>query len=438
MKRELIKDLIAWKSDSRRKPLVLQGARQVGKTWLVKSFGETEYKNYVHFNFEKKPEYKTVFEGDLTPHILIEKLSLIIGKKINAENTLIFFDEIQVCPEALTSLKYFYEEAPEFHIIAAGSLLGVSVGKTSSFPVGKVNFLTLYPLSFKEFLVAIDNELLAEALETIKIQPEVIHNKALEHLKTYFLLGGMPEVLNDYIKNKDIRIVRKIQNDILEAYKNDFSKYADPAQAIKLAEIWDTIPFTLAKENKKFKYSDVKSKARASHYEQSIAWLKNAGLIYVVNQIRAAKVPLAGYADHSKFKIYLLDTGLLGALLKIPPDIILSPTDAFSEYNGAFVENYVCLELHKALEQPLHYWASEGEAEVDFVLQFKNEIIPLEAKSGTNRNIKSLRSYANKFNPRLLLRASPRTHAITNEFINIPLYNILSINTLFEVTPSSV
>ncbi len=433
MKRELINDLIDWKSSYRRKPLLLQGARQVGKTWLIDDFGKNHFKNYVYFNFEKRPDFQTVFEDNLTPSVIIEKLSLIIGKKISANETLICFDEIQVCPQALTSLKYFYEEAPEYHIIAAGSLLGVSIGKTSSFPVGKVNFLTLNPLSFAEYLRALGEDLIADNLETVRSLPEVVHAKILDLLKQYFLLGGMPEVLADYIKNKDIRAVRRIQNEILDSYKRDFSKYSEPNQAIKLSEIWSSIPFQLAKENKKFKYSDVKQKARASSYEQSIEWLKNAGLIHVVSQIRAAKLPLAGYADHSKFKIYLLDVGLLGALLNLPPEIILKPTELFQEYNGAFVENYVCLELSKTLSgQPLFYWASEGEAEVDFVIQEANVIYPLEVKSGSNRNIKSLRSYASKFDTKLLLRSSPRPFSVTDDFINIPLYGILGIKSILK------
>jgi uncharacterized protein len=430
MKRILYQGLMAWKADPRRKPLLLQGARQVGKTWLVNEFGKTAYQNYIYLNFEQTPGLKSIFTKELSPSKIIENLSLTLGKKIIAENTLICFDEIQVCPEALTSLKYFQELAPEFHIIAAGSLLGVSLGKTSSFPVGKVNFITLYPLSFAEYLEATGEGLLAEKLLHAESLPDILHDKLIDHLKMYFFLGGMPEVVNDYIQNRDIAAARVIQNDILQAYQRDFSKYSDPTQAIKVTEIWQSVPYQLAKENKKFMYSDVKSNARSTTYQQSIEWLRNAGLIHVVNNIRAAKLPISGYADHSKFKIYSLDTGLLGALLNLSPEIIIKPTDLFMEYNGAFVENYVCVELLKVLGEDLYYWTSEREAEVDFVFQWQNSIYPLEVKSGTNRNTKSLRNYADKFQPRLLMRTSPRNFTKSEEFINLPLYGLLGIKSI--------
>jgi uncharacterized protein len=430
MKRALYENLIEWKLSQKRKPLLLQGARQVGKTWLINEFGKNEYKHYIYLNFEQTPNLKTLFTNDLSPQKIIENIGLFLGKKINQENTLICFDEIQNCQEALTSLKYFQEQAPEFHVIAAGSLLGVSLGKTSSFPVGKVNFLTLYPLSFTEYLEAVGEQLLVEKATILETLPELLHEKMLELLKMYFFLGGMPEVVVDYIQNKDIKAARKIQNDILKAYQRDFSKYSDPSQALKVSEIWQSVPFQLAKENKKFLYNDVKNNARASTYQQSIDWLKNAGLIHVVYQIRAAKLPISGYADYSKFKLYILDTGLLGAMLNLSSDIILKPNELFSEYNGAFVENYTCLELLKTVEQDLFYWSSEREAEVDFVFQWNNDIYPLEVKSGMNRNTKSLRVYAEKYQPRLLLRTSPRNFVNQEEFINIPLYSLLGLKNI--------
>ena len=434
MKRSLYRNLLEWKSNQRRKPLLLQGARQVGKTWLINEFGKTEYKNYIYLNFEQTPNLKTLFSGELSPRKIVDNIGLFLGKKINSDNTLICFDEIQICPAALTSLKYFQELAPEFHIIAAGSLLGVSLGKTSSFPVGKVNFLTLYPLSFAEYLDAIGENLLGEQLLILETLPEILHEKMIELLKMYFFLGGMPEVVSDYIQNRDIKEARKIQNDILKAYQRDFSKYTDPSQAIKVTEIWQSVPFQLAKENKKFTYNDVKNNARSSSYQQSIEWLKNAGLIHIVYQIRAAKLPISGYADYTKFKIYILDTGLLGALLNLSSDIILKPNELFLEYNGAFVENYTCLELLKTIEQDLFYWSSEREAEVDFVFQYENDIYPLEVKSGSNRNTKSLRSYADKYQPKLLLRASPRNFVKSEEFINIPLYGLIGLKSLLKNT----
>ena len=432
MKRNLYQNLLEWKSSHRRKPLLLQGARQVGKTWLINEFGKKEYKEYIYLNFEQTPNLKTLFINELSPQKIIENIGLLLGKKVNSENTLICFDEIQNCQEALSSLKYFQEQAPEYHLIAAGSLLGVSLGKTSSFPVGKVNFLTLYPLSFAEYLEAIGEQLLVEKGALLQTLPEVLHEKMLELLKMYFFLGGMPEVVRDYIENQDIKAARQIQNDILKAYQRDFSKYSNPSQALKVTEIWQSVPFQLAKENKKFTYSEVKNNARAAAYEQSIEWLKNAGLVHVVPQIRVAKLPISGYADSSKFKIYMLDTGLLGALLNLSSDIILKPNELFLEYNGAFVENYTCLELIKTLEQDIFYWSSEREAEVDFVFQWENDIYPLEVKSGLNRNTKSLRIYADKFQPKLLLRTSPRNFIQSDDFINIPLYGLLGIKSLFN------
>lgn len=436
MKRTLYQNLLEWKVSHRRKPLLLQGARQVGKTWLINEFGKTAYKTYIYLNFEQTPNLKSLFVNELSPRKIIENIGLLLGKKVNYEDTLICFDEIQNCQEALTSLKYFQEQAPEYHLIAAGSLLGVSLGKTSSFPVGKVNFLTLYPLSFAEYLAAIGEDFLLEKGAVLQTLPEVLHEKMLELLKMYFFLGGMPEVLADYIQNQDIRAARQIQNDILKAYQRDFSKYSNPSQALKVTEVWQSIPFQLAKENKKFTYNDVKNNARAAMYEQSIEWLKNAGLIHIVPQIRTAKLPISGYADYDKFKIYILDTGLLGALLNLQSDIILKPNELFLEYNGAFVENYTCLELLKTLEQDVFYWSSGREAEVDFVFQWANDIYPLEVKSGLNRNTKSLRVYADKFKPKRLLRASPRNFVQSEEFTNLPLYGLWAIKSLLN-TPTN-
>ncbi|MCD4793018.1 MAG: ATP-binding protein [Bacteroidales bacterium] len=427
MKRTLYHKLLKWKQSKNRKPLLLQGARQVGKTYLINQFGKSEYKNLVYLNFEQTPNLETLFHKELLPEKIIYNISLYLGKKISFEDTLLFFDEIQIAPKVLTSLKYFLEQAPQYHIIAAGSLLGVSVGKKNSFPVGKVNFMTLYPMTFSEYLIAIGENLSDETLKN-KIQaqaealPELIHEKLLSHLKTYLFLGGMPEVLQEYINNKDIVAVREIQNDILKAYKRDFSKYTEKSQAIKTSELWNSIPYQLAKENKKFKYSDVRKKSRASTFENTIEWLNNAGLINIAYNISVPKLPLSGYADYSKFKIYLLDTGLLGAMLNVPSKIIIEPNKLFSEYKGAFIENYVANELVSNSEKELFYWTSRSEAEVDFIIQKEDEIYPTEVKSGLNRNMKSLRSYADKYNPKLLYRISPRNFVQSDNFINLPLY----------------
>ncbi len=425
MKRKIYNELLDWKNNPDRKPLLLQGVRQVGKTFIVKAFGKDQYKNFHHFNFEKDPILKTFFKGSLDPKTILDSLSLYIGKKIENSDTLIFFDEIQVSPEAITSLKYFCEEASEYHLIAAGSLLGVSVGKKSSFPVGKVDFMTLFPMSFSEYLSAFGDELLADEIEknaTMEPFHEALHNKLIEKHKLFLFLGGMPEVLQSYLKNGDIAKVRNIQNSILDAYKRDFSKYAESEQAIKTSEIWNSIPYQLAKENKKFKYNDVRKNSRASTFENSIEWLKNAGLIYPAYNISTPKLPLAGYTDRSKFKLYMADTGLLGAMLNLTSDIIVKPAEIFSEYNGAFIENYVASELMAKYNKELFYWTSKNDAEVDYVIEHKNNIYPVEVKSGLSGNIKSLRSYQDKYKPRLIVRLSPKNFVRDKEFINIPLY----------------
>ncbi len=425
MKRKIYNELLDWKNKPDRKPLLLQGARQVGKTYIVKAFGHEQYRNFHHFNFEKDPILKTFFKGSLDPKTILNSLSLYIGKKIEDSDTLIFFDEIQVSPEAITSLKYFCEEAPEFHLIAAGSLLGVSVGKKSSFPVGKVDFLTLFPMSFSEYLSAFGDELISEEIEkTTAAEPfhEALHNKLIEKHKLFLYLGGMPEVLQSYLKNGDIARVRNIQNSILDAYKRDFSKYSENEQAIKTSEIWNSIPYQLAKENKKFKYSYVRKNSRASAYENAIEWLKNAGLVYPAYNISTPKLPVAGYSDRSKFKLYMSDTGLLGAMLNLTSDIIIRPSEIFSEYNGAFIENYVAAEFMAKYNKELFYWTSKNDAEVDYVIEHQNNIYPVEVKSGLSGSIKSLRSYQDKYEPKLIIRLSPKNFIRDKEFLNIPLY----------------
>ncbi len=306
MKRSLYKELLLWKNRNNRKPLLLEGARQVGKTYLLKEFADKEYGDCAYFNFEKTPELDSLFKSSLDSSSIIKSLELFIGKKIDSDSTLIFFDEIQASPRAVTSLKYFYEESPKYHVVAAGSLLGVSVSRLSSFPVGKVNFMMLYPLSFFEYLSAVKENLLIELIEGkndfLQIQ-NIIHEKLLDHYKKYLFLGGMPEVVQNFIVNDDIVEVRKIQKEILHAYKRDFSKYTTASEAIKISEIWNSIPVQLAKENKKFKYNDVVKNGRSSKFESAIEWLKKAGLVYTVNNLKLPKLPLSGYVDNSKFKV---------------------------------------------------------------------------------------------------------------------------------------
>ncbi|MGL1902935.1 MAG: ATP-binding protein [Fibrobacterales bacterium] len=426
MKRFLIDELIDWKERG-TKPLLLQGARQVGKTWLLKEFGRVHFKNIAYFNFEKSPDLESIFKGDLDPKKIVEKLSLYQGKKIDAEQCLIFFDEIQMCPRAMSSLKYFCEEGSYFRVVSAGSLLGVKVGKESSFPVGKVHFLTLYPMSFHEYLHAEKYEILSDYIfnkNDFESLDEANHTRLLELYKQYLVIGGMPEVVNTYIDTRDFQAVREVQADVLQAYERDFSKYTTKAEAIRITKTWNSIPRQLSKENKKFKYSDVEKGGRASAFEGTIEWLKNAGLIYVAYSVAKPLVPLNGYFELDKFKMFMFDTGLLGAMLQVPSKMIVDDDALFSQYNGAFIESYTAGELMIQGVGQLAYWTSGNSAEVDFIIQNDNTIFPLEVKSGQSRNLKSLRSYQTKYNPDCIVRTSQRNYTRNAEFINIPLYAV--------------
>jgi len=434
MERFLYQQLLAWKSSDNRKPLLLQGARQVGKTFLLKEFARREYRDCAYFNFEQNPELGMLFASSLSPDTLIESLSALMGRKIEPGSTLIFFDEIQETPRAITSLKYFNEEAPEYHIVSAGSLLGVSVGKPTSFPVGKVSFMTLYPMSFFEYLVAMGEDMLVKHLKDqafSKPLPEIFHEKLTRLFKYYLYIGGMPEVVQDYIKKKDIENVRRLQKEILDTHERDFSKHSSPSEAIRTSQVWRSIPAQLTKENKKFKYSEVKKGGRASRFESAIEWLRKAGLIYVVYNIKVPKLPLAGYVENSKFKIYMLDSGLLGALLNVPSQVIILGDKLFSEYQGAFIENFVSQELSTHIElDDIFSWTSKSEAEVDFIVLIGSEIFPLEVKGGFSRRTKSLRVYAEKYHPSRIFRTSPRNFTCDGDFTNIPLYAISLFPTL--------
>jgi hypothetical protein len=430
MYRQSLEELLKWKNSRRRKPLLLQGARQVGKTYIVEQFGKANYKNFIKLNFELQTEIHTIFNDSIEPYKIIERISLYLEKDIDAEHTLLFFDEIQACPRAITSLKYFNENAKEYNIIAAGSLLGVSfVNNQASFPVGKVNFLNLYPMSFYEYLLAIGKEKLAKMAKTNPKQiDETIHQLLMDEFKTFTFVGGMPEAVQEYVDTKDMNEVKNIHQEILMAYERDFVKYTEVAQAIKTKEIWNSIPYQLGKENKKFKFSDVKPKARSINYDSTIEWLKSAGLIHVVSQVRTAKLPLKGYEDASKFKIYLLDTGLLTTMLQVGSSILVRNIELFSAYNGGIIECAICNEIVKNFNTSPHYWVSNSEAEVDFLFQLEDQLIPLEVKSGLDKNTKSLRSYQQINNPPFVMRASPRKYSSTEDgFINIGLYGVMSL-----------
>jgi uncharacterized protein len=424
MKRDLYAQLVCWKADKNRKPLVLRGARQVGKTHLLKSFGEQEYQNYIYLNFEEDPNLGSFFDGRLEPKRILEKIGIYFNQTIFPQNTLLIFDEIQECPDALNSLKYFQEQANEFHIVAAGSLLGVKLAQTKGFPVGKVNFHTLYPLTFFEFLTALKKEKLGNFLMTLnefKSIPEPIHNELLELLRKYFFVGGMPEAVARYAAEQDVLKIRRVQDEILAAYLLDFAKHAPPAEVMKITKVWELIASQLAKENKKFVFSALGKSARARDYETAIQWLADAGLIHLSYNISAPKLPLEGYANKNIFKVFFLDVGLLAAMSKLPPQVIIDGHKLFTEFNGAFTENFVAQAL-VGNQQPLYYWTSEGIAEVDFIVQHNLQVLPLEVKAGVSRKKKSLLLYGEKYQAEILTRASLMNLERNGKLMNYPLY----------------
>ena len=426
MKRDIYKQLFSWKESSSRKPLVLKGARQVGKTYILKEFGKGEYGNVAYFNFEEDPDLNEIFAGRLSPEKIIDMLSIYHGSRISSDHTLIIFDEIQSSPKTLTSLKYFCEDAPDYHIATAGSLLGVKVGQSAPFPVGKVNFLDMYPMSFGEFLDAVGKKQLRLFIDDktdFSPIPKSLHTELTDLLNIYYFVGGMPEAVGRYAEDKDLNKVRNIQDEILSAYTIDFSKYTTRTEAIRLSNIWASIPGQLARENKKFTFGLIDKNARAREYNESIQWLVDAGFVTRVNNIKTAKLPLSGYQDN-KFKLYLLDTGLLGAMIKVPQKAIIEGDRLFSEYNGAFVENYVAQDFVVHGQKNLYYWSSKNTAEVDFVIALENQILPLEVKAGISKQKKSLRVYGEKFNPPVLSRSTLMNFKEDGKIRNYPLYAV--------------
>lgn len=433
MKRDIYSHLQSWKNDPNRKPLILRGARQVGKTYILKEFGEQNYARTVYLNFELQPKLKNLFETNLDPVRIIRDISLLMDQQIEPQNTLIFFDEIQECPNALTALKYFQEQAIEYHIVCAGSLLGITISQAKGFPVGKVTFLELYPCCFFEFLDAIGQSQLRQFLEELtKIEPltTAIHEKLIGLLKIYYLVGGMPEVINTYKTNHDLIKVRKTQKDIIDTYILDFSKHAPGSDVIKINNLWNNIPQQLAKENKKFSYTALQKGARAREYETSIRWLIDAGLALQSYCISTPKLPIASYHDPKAFKIFLLDVGLLCAMADLSAKTLLSAEQLFTEFKGALTENYVAQQLKAKFNSNLYYWSSQGKAEVDFILQLQGEISPLEVKSGTSTKQKSLNVYKEKFQPKKLYRTSLLNLSNTDNFYNFPLYMISLLGSL--------
>lgn len=414
-----------WKDSPSRKPILLKGARQVGKTWVMEQFGKECFEYCVKFDFDRQPELVEVFKTTKDPHRLIRELALYCDSPLLPDRTLIIFDEIQECEEALNSLKYFYEDAPEYPIIAAGSLLGVAIKKKRmTVPVGKVTVMRMYPMTFKEFLYSSDYPTwqFIDNLEKIENLPLIILNKLLAEYKRYSLCGGMPEAVLSMLEEMGNAHLEKVLQDILDLYELDFSKYASPNEIPRIHAVWRSLPSQLAKENRKFVYRILRTGARAKEYEGALMWLEDAGLIYRINNISKPGIPLSAYLENEAFKVYACDSGLLRRLAKLPPTVILDPLDSYTEFKGALTENIVLQSLYPDLEnETIAYWTSEGRAEVDFVVQANDMIIPIEVKAQANVSGKSLYVYSSKYNPSLIIRMSMLNMAYRHPLLNIPL-----------------
>jgi len=426
MKRVLLKELKQWKDSNTRQPLILRGARQVGKTWLMKEFAKTEYKNCIYVNFEFDEDMKTLFDADLNPERILLQLKTFSGIEAKPHTTLIIFDEIQEAPRGLTSLKYFSENAPEYHVIAAGSLLGITLHQHVSFPVGKVDFLDLYPLNFYEFLCAIGQERFAELLQINDFQMITsFKTKYIEWLRQYYYVGGMPAAVASFAEKKDFVEVRTIQKKILDAYESDFSKHAPVEIVPRIRLVWNAILPQLAKENRKFIYAKIQKGARAREFELAMAWLLDCGLIKQVFRTTKPDLPLKAYLDFSAFKLFMVDVGLMAAMADLDSKVLLKENEIFNEFKGALTEQFVFQQLTQKRNLVITYWASESlKAEIDLLLQYANEIIPIEVKAAENLQAKSLKTFCQKHNPKTAIRTSLSDYRQENWLTNIPLYLI--------------
>lgn len=430
MERKIIEALKNWKSDPKRMPLLLGGARQVGKTYTALTFGKQYYKNTAYFNMEDSAEIISIFDRDLDPARIVRELSVKSGENIFPGDTLIIFDEIQACERALTSLKYFQEKAPEYHIIAAGSLLGVALRREKySFPVGKVDMMTLYPLDFEEFLWATGNEKLCVLIKEsyAEFTPLSLHDTALDLYKTYLVVGGMPRAVSEYVDTHDFDFVTAAQKALNDAYIADMAKYATPQDTTRIMAAWGSVPAQLSKKNHKFQYKVIKSGARAYEYETAIDWLKAAGMINVCTRVSEGKMPLSAYADNDSFKIYMMDTGLLCSKFGIAANVVLSSPHSFDGFKGALAENYIMQALTVSGFVPF-YWSSPGKAELDFVMQDRSgNILPLEGKSADNVKAKSLRNFVSLYAPPYAIRVSAKNFGFENNIKSIPLYALFCL-----------
>lgn len=426
MYRLAMEQLLKWKSNTHRKPLIIEGARQVGKTWLMKEFGKQAYDSTVYINFDSNSQMAALFAADLDVKRLILGLELYSGKKISPDHTLLIFDEVQEVPRALASLKYFCEDAPQYHIVCAGSLLGIALHEGTSFPVGKVDFLKLYPLSFKEFLMATGKGRYAELLNSGDFSLITSFKQTyIDALKYYYFVGGMPEAVQCFAEDNDFAEVRAIQKRILAAYEQDFSKHAPNEIVPKIRMLWNSIPSQLARENKKFLYGLVREGSRAKEYETAIMWLVDCGLVHKVSRVNAAGIPLKAYEDLKAFKLFIVDVGLLSCMVGLNSRTLLDGNALFVEFKGSLTEQYVCQQLKTVEDLGLYYYTNDrGSCEVDFIVDTSEQIIPVEVKAEINLRAKSLKTYCEKYNPKIAVRTSMADFRKEDWLVNLPLYAI--------------
>ena len=426
MYRIAMEKLYKWKESKRRKPLIIEGARQVGKTWLMKEFGSKAYADTVYINFDSNSRMAELFAADLNIDRLVMGIEIYAGRKIIPDSTLLIFDEVQEVPRALASLKYFYEDAPQYHIVCAGSLLGIALHEGTSFPVGKVDFLSLYPLSFREFLMATAGERFAELLDQRDYQMVTAFKQTyIDALKQYYFVGGMPEAVQSFAEEKDFNEVREIQRRILAAYEQDFSKHAAIEIVPKIRMVWNSIPSQLAKENKKFIYGLVREGGRAKDYETAIMWLCDCGLVHRVSRVNAAGIPLKAYEDFRAFKLFIVDVGLLSCMAGLRQRTLLDGNDLFAEFKGALTEQYVCQQLKTVDGLRIYYYTNDrGSCEIDFVVDNGDQVIPVEVKAEVNLKAKSLKTYREKFNPKISVRTSMADYKKEDWLVNLPLYAV--------------
>lgn len=437
MKRFIMDDLVKWKDSKYRKPLILKGVRQVGKTWILKEFGRLYYDNVAYFNFDENMEYREFFTTTKDTKRILQNLMLISGEKIEPNSTLIIFDEIQDCPEVINALKYFYENVPEYHIVCAGSLLGIALAKPSSFPVGKIDFLNMVPMNFSEFLIANGDENLKnylDSIEEIEKIPEAFYNPLYEKLKMYYITGGMPEPIYMWSKERDMELMIRSLNNIIEAYERDFAKHPNTKEFPKISMIWKSLPSQLSRENKKFIYKVVKEGARAREYEDALQWLVNANLVSKVYRISAPRIPLSAYDDLSAFKIYMADVGILNRLFLLSPKAFGEGSRLFTEFKGALTENFILQSLIPQFEVSPRYW-SDNIYEVDFVIQHENDIFPIEVKAEKNTKSKSLLKFKEKYseNVKLRVRFSFDNLILDGDLLNIPLFMVDYTKKLIDI-----